>query len=526
MFCRTCRILPLTRKTACRFWLIPLALGIGAGCSTTASDNGIVEKPQIKFQAGTPPADCGVTTLQQTRIRQLNSAVVSRGYAAGITTLLYCDGKPLLLETQGLADIARKRAAAAGDLFRIYSMTKPLTSLAAMILVDDGKLKLDDVVAKYLPEFSGLRVFDRGDTLDTLKTEPLARPVTVRDLLRHTAGLGYMSAGPDLVGKLYALRGIDHGGGGAVVPMDKSAPVANIDEFTKRLATIPLKNQPGERFTYGNATEVLAAVVEKASGRRYRDFMASRIFTPLKMHDTFFDVPIDKADRLTAAYAGKSSQPASGNVLRFSPVNTLLQGMISQVEDPNSSIFARPRYIDFGGAGLVSTAQDYQRFLQMLLKDGVLDGVRIVSAGTVAEMVRNQLDANALATPSLASQGLGFGLGFAMFVDPAKAPVAVPINGYFWGGAASTYFWVDPDRRISGVVMTQVFGGDVMPFYLEMLNTLYGKGQPFIAGGLQGAAPLTKQKPLSLTTATFQYCRQFRDSSGAVGNKQRTNIFC
>ncbi len=489
MSCRNCEVLALPRKAVYRFWLLSLALGIGAGCSTTASHTGIAENPHIKLQAGTPPADCGVTTQQQTRIRQLNTAVVSRGYAAGITTLLYCNGKPLLLETQGLADIARKRASAASDLFRIYSMTKPLTSLAAMILVDDGKLKLDDVVAMYLPEFAGLRVFDRGDTLNAIKTEPLARPVTVRDLLRHTAGFGYMSAGPDLVAKLYALRGIDHGGGGAVVPMDKSAPVANLDEFTKRLATIPLKNQPGERFTYGNATEVLAAVVEKASGRRYRDFMASRIFMPLKMHDTFFEIPMDKVNRLTAAYVGKSSQPGSGNVLRFAPVNTLLQGMISQVEDPNASIFARPRYIDFGGAGLVSTAHDYQRFLQMLLKDGVLDGVRIVAAGTVAEMVRNQLNANALATPSLASQGLGFGLGFAMFVDPAKAPVAVPINGYFWGGAASTYFWVDPDRKISGVVMTQVFGGDVMPFYLEMLNTLYGKAQPLITGGLQGDTP-------------------------------------
>jgi CubicO group peptidase (beta-lactamase class C family) len=122
---------------------------------------------------------------------------------------------------------------------------------------------------------------------------------------------------------------------------------------------------------------------------------------------------------------------------------------------------------------LISTAADYQRFLQMLLQDGQVDGMRIVSVGTVAEMTKNQLSAAALATPNMAAQGLGFGLGFAKFLDPSKAPAAVPANGYFWGGAASTYFWVDPDRKISGVVMTQVFGGDVMPFYLEMLNTLY-----------------------------------------------------
>lgn len=147
------------------------------------------------------------------------------------------------------------------------------------------------------------------------------------------------------------------------------------------------------------------------------------------------------------------------------------------------SIFSRPRYIDFGGAGLVSTAHDYQRFLQMLLQDGNLDGVRVVSAGTVADMTRNHLDSAALATPSLQAQGLGFGLGFAKFLDPSKAPAGVPKNGYFWGGAASTYFWVDPERRISGVVMTQVFGGDVMPFYLQMLNSLYGVATPALAAG-------------------------------------------
>jgi CubicO group peptidase (beta-lactamase class C family) len=146
---------------------------------------------------------------------------------------------------------------------------------------------------------------------------------------------------------------------------------------------------------------------------------------------------------------------------------------VFQVEDPNSSIFSKPRKIDFGGAGLVSTATDYQRFLQILLQDGMADGVRIVSPGTVAQMLKNQLDPNALATPNLAAQGLGFGLGFAQFLQPEKLAVAVPKNGVFWGGAASTYFWVDPERRISAGVMTQVFGGDVMPFYLEMMNTVY-----------------------------------------------------
>ena len=144
-----------------------------------------------------------------------------------------------------------------------------------------------------------------------------------------------------------------------------------------------------------------------------------------------------------------------------------------QIEDPKSSIFSKPRAIDFGGAGLVSTAADYQRFLQALLQDGAPSGVRVVSKGSAAEMLRNQLSPAALGTPSIAAQGLGFGLGFSKFLQPEKLPTATPKNGSFWGGAASTYFWIDPERRISGVVMTQVFGGDVMPFYLEMMNTIY-----------------------------------------------------
>ena len=439
-----------------------IALALMSGCATRTDSVAVAM-----------PANCGVTSAQLQRIREINVDVVARGFAPGITTSIHCDGKPLLTASEGMADAARNRPMAANDLFRIYSMTKPLTSLATMILVDDKRLKLDDPVAIYLPEFGAAAVFESGDAPEVIKTTPLKRAVTVRDLMRHTAGLTYMSPAPGAVNRLYVLRGIDHGGGGIVIPADKSTPVSDINEFTRRLAAIPLLDQPGERFRYGNATDVLAAVVEKASGQRYRDFMTARILKPLQMHDTFFDVPKEKIARLTAAYMGKSSEAGTGNVLRSTRVKELGQGKVVQIEDPQASVFSKPRYIDFGGAGLVSTAGDYQRFLRMLLNDGVLDGARLVSTGTVAEMTRNHLDAQALATPNLAAQGLGFGLGFAVFNDHVKAPAAVPRNGYFWGGAASTNFWADPDRRITGVVMTQVFGGDVMPFYLEMVNTLY-----------------------------------------------------
>lgn len=452
-----------------------------SGCASKGNSAYALEAP-----------DCGVSSAQIERVREINAEVVSRGFAPGITTQLYCDGKPLLVATDGFADRVRSRILIESDLFRIYSMTKPLTSLATMILVDDRRLALDDSVSKYLPEFSKVTVYESGEAPEAIKTTVSVRDLTIRDLLRHTAGMTYLSSMQNAVTQMYVQRGIDNGGGTTVVPKDGSPPIANIGEFTQRLATIPLLYQPGERFSYGNATDVLAAVIEKASGIRYREFMAARVFKPLKMNDTFFDVPKEKVNRLTAAYGGKSIALNSGSVFRSAPIAELGNGIVTQVEDPKQSVFSSPRYIDFGGAGLVSTAHDYQRFLSMLLNDGVIDGVRIVSSGTVAEMTRNQLGTEALATPYLAKQGLGFGLGFAHFLDPAKAPAAVPKSCYFWGGAASTYFWVDPDRRISGVVMTQVFGGDVTPFYLEILNTLYRSAVPS-DGIAQAGQPSTIQ---------------------------------
>lgn len=441
------------------------------GCAHQSGQEPVPAPTAAPLSAVAEVGQCGVSAAQLGRLREVSIAVVARGYAPGITSLIMCDGKPIFEHVGGQADSARPMAR--DDLFRIYSMTKPLTSLAAMILVDDKRLVLDEPVATYLPEFTNATVFESGDTLENIKTKAQLRAITVRDLLRHTAGITYSSQAPGAVFGLYGLRGIDNGSGAVVKPGDKSRPVANIGEFTQRLAGIPLLYQAGERFSYGGATDVLAAVVEKASGQRFRDFMDARIFKPLKMEDTFFQVPAEKVARLTAAYAGKSSEDTQGRVLRTTRVQALTGGQIMQIEDPKSSIFSKPRAIDFGGAGLVSTAPDYQRFLQALLQDGELDGARVVSKGSAAQMLRNHLNPAALSTPNIAAQGLGFGLGFSQFLQPEKLPTATPKNGSFWGGAASTYFWIDPERRISGVVMTQVFGGDVMPFYLEMMNTIY-----------------------------------------------------
>lgn len=421
---------------------------------------------------------CGITDVQIERVRAISIEIVKRGFAPGVNTLVLCDGVPVIATTEGLADAARNRPLHEDDLFRIYSMTKPLTSLAAMILIEDKRLGLDDDVSKYLTHFANTRVFVGGDSPSTIVTVAPIRAVTIRDLLRHTAGLTYVSPIVNPVHQLYVLKGIDNGAGPTLKPGDGSSPLADIAEFTKRLSTIPLLHQPGARFSYGNATDVLGHVIEIASGQSLEAFMQDRVFRPLGMHDTFFTVPAGKVARLTGAYAATTQSGVANRILRNDDTTKLTRSPVALVEDPRASLFAKRRFMNFGGAGVVSTTKDYQKFLQAMLNLGTYRGARIISAASVAEMTRNQLSVETIKNSQLGMQGLGFGLGFATFEDNTKLAFAVPTNGYFWGGAASTYFWVDPDRNVSGVVMAQVFGGDVMPFYVEMLNTLYAPPSP------------------------------------------------
>jgi CubicO group peptidase (beta-lactamase class C family) len=419
-------------------------------------------------------ADCGFSPQRIAKAEALVRQAVARGHAPGIVVDLRCQGRPLLAASVGLADSARQRPMRQDDLFRIYSMTKPVTSLAAMLLIEDGRLSLDDPIAKHLPEFAATQVIAPGEAGATLRTVPPQRPATVRDLLRHTAGMTYISPAPDPVHKLYVQKGIDHGGGNLIVPTDGSAPVDSVAELSRRIAAVPMLHQPGERHSYGNATDVLGHLVAVVAGKPLRAFMAERLFQPLGMRDTGFEVAAAQLPRLTAAYGGASQIAGGANVLRRGQLAEIGPSKLGLLDDPEKSVFAKRRAIDFGGAGLVSTAADYQRFLQLLLQGGSIDGQRIVRAASLAEMTRNQLGASASAASALGTQGLGFGLGFATFDDPSRAPTAIPRGGVFWGGAASTYFWADPGRGVSGVLLAQVFGGDVMPYFLELLDALYG----------------------------------------------------
>ncbi|TDP61304.1 CubicO group peptidase (beta-lactamase class C family) [Roseateles toxinivorans] len=362
------------------------------------------------------------------------------------------------------------------SLFRIYSMTKPLTSMLVMMLAEEGRLSIDDPVARYLPEFSKTAVHN-GSTTFPPETVPPQRPVTVRDLLRHTAGLTYVSALPDPVSRMYVQRGIDHGAGNKIVPTDGSPAIESLADLTQRIAAIPMLAQPGMRYSYGNATDVLGRVVEVVTGKSLRDAMAERLLKPLAMRDTSFQPAPEQLNRLTAAYMAPAKAPQGPGIFSRVDMQTVAASTFNLVDDPANSVFAARRVADFGGAGLVSTAADYQRFLLLMLQRGEVDGVRIVRRDTVAAMTHNQLDALALRDTNLERSGMGFGLGFATFQSPERSPAALPLDGYFWAGAASTYFWVDPGRGITGVLMTQVLGGDVRPYFVELLDTLY-KHQP------------------------------------------------
>ena len=424
-------------------------------------------------QAPTASASCGLDDAARARVTALVKRIVERGHAPGVVADIRCDGQPWLTLAAGKADVARDRAMKQDDLFRIYSMTKPITSVAVLMLADDGRLSIDDPVSKHLAEFANASVY-LSEEGGVMKSEPLRRPLTVRDLLRHSAGIPYRAPLPHPVLKRYIERGIDHGSGERIVPTDGSAPVDSVADLSRRIAAVPLLHQPGERFTYGNATDVLGRLVEAVSGQRLGDFLDARLFRPLGMTDTRFQVPAEATARLTAAYAGPSQRQGNGSLINVQRVDDLPTSKLSLVDDPQASVFSQPRAIQFGGAGLVSTAADYQRFMRVLLGRGAAGPQTLLRTETLAEMTRNQLDAGARSTSALGPQGLGFGLGVALVLEPERAAIAAPKNVLFWGGAASTYFWVDPQRRISGVLMTQVFGGDVSPYFAHLMDTLYG----------------------------------------------------
>jgi CubicO group peptidase (beta-lactamase class C family) len=376
------------------------------------------------------------------RIDRVLQQYVDENRLAGAVALVLRDGEVAYERAVGWSDKEAGRRMTADTIFRIASQTKAITSTAVLVLVEEGKIDLNEQVRNFIPAYASTTVAVRGDSGVT--TVPARRPITIRDLLTHTAGISYGTQ-PHLAA-LYEPKGLGPAAGQGWYTADKSEPICQTME---RLASVPFAAQPGEEWVYGYNTDILGCVVEKASGTPLDQFVRTRITDPLGMKDTQFFLPAAQRDRLAAVY---SSGP-DGRITR-APEGSRGQG--SYVDGPRKS-FA-------GGAGLLSTARDYTRFLEMIRNGGALDGVRILSPRMVKLMTTNQVGT------LHSSTGLGFGLGFET-TDRAGANGLDPVGAYGWGGAYGTVYRVDPEARVVMSLMIQMLpnGTDVRTKFPTMV---------------------------------------------------------
>ena len=400
------------------------------------------------MQSTTTPESVGLSSERLQRIRPWMEGYVDAGKLPGASVLVARAGEIAWVATAGYADVERQRRFGTGDLLRFYSMTKPVTSVAAMMLYERGLFQLDDPVAHFLPALDDMQVHVSGEGGD-MRTEPARRPVTIHQLLTHTAGFTYGLDNDHPVSRLYRTRRTDF------YPAD-----GPLEEVILRLADLPLVHQPGERWNYGVATDVLGRFVEVVSGLPLDRFFAEHILGPLRMHDTAFRVPPSKRERLARLYG-----PSKEGDLRL-------------LEPPEVSPYFDSVTTFAGGAGLVSTLGDYFRFTEMLRRGGELDGARLLGRKTVAYMTCNHLpgDLAELGQETFNETtyaGIGFGLGFAVVQDPARAAVITSVGEYHWGGAASTVFWIDPLEDLTVIFLTQLLPSSTYPLRRELRALVY-----------------------------------------------------
>jgi len=373
------------------------------------------------------PESVGLSSERLQRLRAVMQQYVDEGRIAGVVTYVARNGRVAQLEAVGKSDVEANLPMKKDTIFRVASQSKAFTSVAAMMLVEDGKLGLADPVSRYIPAFKKTTVAlpppPGAVPGSPVTVVPAKREITVRDLLTHTAGISYGDGPAAAQWKAAGIQGWYFA--------DRNEPVSAVVE---RMASLPMDAQPGEKYVYGYNTDILGVVVEKASGTTLAEFFQKRITGPLGLADTQFYLPPAQKDRLAAVYAAKD-------------------GKIERATDPKfgqGHYVEGPRVAYAGGAGLLSTARDYGRFLQMLLNGGEIEGVRLLSPKTVELMTVNHVG-------SLFSEGnLGFGLGFDVTEDLGKAGRHGSVGAFGWGGAYHTTYWVDPQEKLVVALMTQL----------------------------------------------------------------------
>jgi len=388
------------------------------------------------------PAVHGFSGERLARIRPWMQRYVDSGMLPGIQVMVARGGHCVYHDFTGCRDVERGQPVTEDTIYRIYSMTKPITSAAVMTLYEQARLRLDDPIEAYLPELADLQVFASG-TPESYETVLAHRPVSIRDLLTHTSGFTYDFLGDNPVSALYAKHRVNHVFGKDDMPA-----------FLEKLGALPLVSQPGAEWNYSVSTDVLGCLVERISGTTFCDYLREVVFDPLGLADTAFYVPEGKQDRFAACYHA-------------------VDGVRALQDDPASSRFLRPPVFESGGGGLVSTVNDYWRFAQMLLNGGELEGARVLGRKTVEYMMANHLDGDmaAMGQPSFSEssyEGIGFGLGGSVVIDPARSQTLQSAGTFAWGGMASTAFWIDPAENVLAILLTQWVPSSTYPIRNEL----------------------------------------------------------
>ncbi len=409
-----------------------------------------------------PPATLGMSGSALGRVEDhLKRRYLDSGRFPGAQLLVYRRGAIAHSAVQGYADLERKTPVKDDTIYRIYSMTKPITSVAFMMLVEEGHVALDEPVHKYIPQWNDQRVYVAG-VAPLFQTRPVTRPMQIVDLLRHTSGLTYGFQQRTNVDAAYREKKI----GDIEI-------AGTLQSMIDDLAQIPLEFSPGEAWNYSVSADVLGYLIEKISGQPFDRFLQERIFDPLGMTDTGFHVPAAKAHRFAACY-----NATPGGMASFHSPGA--KGGLTLQDDPPTSSFLTPPSFISGGGGLCSTAADYLTFCRALLNRGKLGGVRLIGPKTLALMTTNHLPGNKDLTQmsrSLFSEatnaGVGFGLGFAVTMNPALTLISGSPGEYFWGGAATTSFWIDPAEDLIAIFMTQVLPSSAYPVRRELRMLVY-----------------------------------------------------
>ena len=380
------------------------------------------------------------------RIARHLDGYVDAGKLPGVLCLVSRGGEEAFFHAYGLRDVERGHAIERDTVVRFYSMTKPIASVALMMLYEEGRFQLDDPVSRAIPAWRDLAVFDRGDA-ERYAVKPPEASLTIKHLLTHTSGFTYGFAGEHPVDALYRKANLTGG---------------TLAQMVERLAALPLKFSPGTRWNYGVSTDVCGHLVEHFSGMALDRFVAERIATPLGMRDSGFAVPAEAAGRFAACYQHKAP------------------GTYQLQDDPETSRYLSPPTFLSGGGGMVGTIDDYHRFAKMLLNKGELDGARLLGRKTVDYMAANHLpggrDLAAMGQPVFSEtpyEGIGFGLGISVVVSPTAANVLDSVGEFAWGGAASTYFWVDPVEEVIAVFLTQLLPSSTYPIRRELKTLVY-----------------------------------------------------